>query len=124
MARKQATTTGRSNDLDKSRENVKWSLIPQVALLDYDRPQRQTIEAGWKECHQIDGDRLLHLFLFYTTKVRRRAASTSAATTRMSTAGFSTIHPGAVFTPTSVIGGQQYRMGIKFELYQANWWFW
>jgi hypothetical protein len=36
----------------------------------------------------------------------------------------SSIFPGAIYSPTSVIGGQQYRLWIKFQLFRSNWWFW
>src|SRR5882672_8004558 len=33
------------------------------------------------------------------------------------------VHPGAISSPNSTRGGDQYVMQIKYQLYQGNWWF-
>ena len=33
------------------------------------------------------------------------------------------IYPGTTFTPYSTRGGNQYKLTIKYQLYQNNWWF-
>jgi hypothetical protein len=103
-----------------------FSLI-QVALLNHDLPQLQTIEAGWQECHQIYGDWVPHLFLFYTTNGHTKNGDNIGGYNQ-DVDGWvqhdGSIYPGAAYSPTSVIGGQQYRLWIKFQLFQSNWWFW
>jgi Neprosin len=103
-----------------------FSLI-QVALINRDLPQRQTIEAGWQECYQIYGDWVPHLFLFYTTNGHTENGDDIGGYNQ-DVDGWvqhdGSIYPGAVYSPTSVIGGQQYEMWIKFQLFQDNWWFW
>ena len=102
-----------------------FSLI-QVALLNHDLPKLQTIEAGWQECHDIYGDWLPHLFLFYTTNGHTKSGDKIGGYNQ-DVDGWvqydASIHPGAVYQPTSERGGQQYALRIKFQLYRDNWWF-
>ena len=52
--------------------------------------------------------------------------TTKAVTTATWTVGFSTddtIFPGTTFTPYSTRGGAQFKITIKYQLWESNWWF-
>jgi hypothetical protein len=90
------------------------------------RRGNQTIEAGWQEYRDMYGDWVPHLFVYYTTNGYSNDDDNQGGYNR-DVDGWvqysSTIYPGAVFSPTSVRGGSQYMMQIKYQLYQGNWWF-
>lgn len=101
-----------------------FSLI-QVALTNQDRAL-QTVEAGWQECHDIYGDWLPHLFLFYTTNGYSDSGDDLGGYNQ-DVDGWvqhdDSVYPGAVSAATSVRGGAQFVLRIKFKLWQDNWWF-
>lgn len=102
-----------------------FSLI-QISLSNVDLPKKQTIEAGWQECHDIYGDWLPHLFLFYTTNGYTESGDGKGGYNQDVDGWIQhddSVHPGAVYSPTSVRGGTQRVLRIKFQLYRNNWWF-
>lgn len=102
-----------------------FSLI-QIALANRDLPKIQTIEAGWQECHDIYGDWLPHLFLFYTTNGYTKSGDNIGGYNQDVDGWIqydNAVHPGAVYKPMSERGASQYELQIKFQLYRGNWWF-
>jgi Neprosin len=101
-----------------------FSLI-QIGLSNRDLGFLQTVEAGWQESQDIMGDWVPHLFTYYTTNGYTNDDDNQG--------GYNTdvdgwvqyddlIFPGTTFTPYSTRGGDQYKMTIKYQLYQGNWW--
>ena len=87
------------------------SSLIQMALLNHDLPQRQTIEAGLQKCHNIYGDWATHLFVFYTTNGHTENGNNIGGYNYWVQGWVQhdrSMYPGAVFSPTSMIGGQQY----------------
>jgi hypothetical protein len=102
-----------------------FSLL-QIGLSNSDLGFLQTVEAGWQECQDITGDWVPHLFVYYTTNGYSDDGDDKG--------GYNTdvdgwvqydnvIFPGTTFTPYSVRGGDQFKITIKYQLWQGNWWF-
>ena len=101
-----------------------FSLI-QIALSNSDLGFLQTVEAGWQELQDLTGDWLPHLFTFYTTNgYKDQDDDVGGYNTDVD--GWvqhdDTIFPGTTFTPFSDRGGNQFKMTIKYQLFQDNWW--
>jgi hypothetical protein len=91
------------------------------------RRGNQTIEAGWQEFRDLYGDWVPHLFIYYTTNGYSEDGDNKGGYNRDVDGWIqysNVIFPGAIFNPTSVRGGAQYMMQIKYQLYEGNWWFW
>jgi hypothetical protein len=83
----------------------------------------QTVEAGW--INYPDQVAQPHLFTYYTTNDYTQEGNGLGGWNQDVTGWVqysSTIFPGTVFTPTSVIGGAQYEITIEYLLYDSNWW--
>jgi Neprosin len=102
-----------------------FSLI-QIGLSNSDLGFLQTVEAGWQEFQDLAGDWVPHLFTYYTTNGYSDDGDGKG--------GYNTdvdgwvqyddmIFPGTTFTPYSTRGGEQYKITIKYQLYEGNWWF-
>jgi hypothetical protein len=100
------------------------SLI-QVALSNSDLGFRQTVEAGWQEIKDIYGDWVPHLFVYYTTNGYTDDDDDEG--------GYNTdvdgwvqiddaICPEITFVPYSERDGTQYRLSLKYQLFNDNWW--
>jgi hypothetical protein len=100
------------------------SLI-QLALTNSDLPAKQTVEAGWEEYPGLLGDWVPHLFVYYTTNGYANDADGQGGYNR-DVDGWvqqdGVILPGTTVSHYSTIGGEQYSMSIKYELYRENWW--
>jgi len=100
--------------------------ILQTWLQNYDKPLLQSIEAGWTVDKNLNGDTLPHLFLFYTTN-GYTAEGNNLGGYNQQYSGWkqysSSVSPGARINGISTVGGQQFDISIKFQLYQGNWWF-
>jgi len=101
-----------------------FSLI-QVALTNSDLGFRQSVEAGWQEMEDMYGDWVPHLFTYYTTNGYTNDDDDEG--------GYNTdvdgwvqiddsICPEITFAPYSQRDGKQYRMSLKYQLYNDNWW--
>ena len=101
-----------------------FSLI-QIGLSNSDLGFLQTVEAGWQEFQDLAGDWVPHLFVYYTTNGYSDDGDNKGGYNR-DVDGWvqydNLIYPGSNFTPYSTRGGSQYKMPIKFQLYQGNWW--
>lgn len=101
-----------------------FSLI-QIGLSNSDLGFLQTVEAGWQECQDITGDWLPHLFTYYTTNGYKDDDDNEGGY-NTDVDGWvqhdDTIFPGTTFTPYSDRGGNQFKMTIKYQLFENNWW--
>jgi hypothetical protein len=100
--------------------------ILQTGLQNYDKPQLQSLEAGWEVCHDQYGDWAPHLFTYYTTNGYSKDADNLGGYNH-DVDGWvqydSSIFPAALINGTSVLGGEQFTIAIKYQLYNSNWWF-
>jgi hypothetical protein len=107
-------------------ENPDDFSLMQIALVNTDTGKMQTVEAGWQERKDSYGDWFPHLFLFYTTNGYTDEGDNKGGYNQ-DVDGWvqydGSVHPGAISSPNSTRGGDQYVMQIKFQLYQGNWWF-
>ena len=107
-------------------ENPDDFSLMQIALSNGDTGRLQTIEAGWQERKDSYGDWVPHLFLYYTTNGYSDEGDDEGGYNQ-DVDGWvqydGSVYPGAISSPNSTRGGDQYVMQIKFQLYQANWWF-
>ena len=98
----------------------------QIALVNTDTGRMQTLEAGWQERKDSYGDWFPHLFLFYTTNGYTDEGDNEGGYNQ-DVDGWvqydGSVHPGAISSPNSTRGGDQYVMQIKYQLFQNNWWF-
>jgi Neprosin len=102
-----------------------FSLL-QIGLSNSDLGFLQTVEAGWQECQDITGDWVPHLFVYYTTNGYSDDGDNKGGY-NTDVDGWvqydNTIFPGTTFTPYSTRGGDQFKITIKYQLWQDNWWF-
>jgi hypothetical protein len=102
-----------------------FSLI-QIGLSNSDLGFLQTVEAGWQEMQDLTGDWVPHLFTYYTTNGYSDDGDNKGGYNR-DVDGWvqydGTIFPGTTFTPYSARGGAQFKITIKYQLYEGNWWF-
>jgi hypothetical protein len=99
-----------------------FSLI-QIGLSNSDLPSRQTVEAGWQEYQDIMGDWVPHLFVYYTTNGHAKDADNEGGY-NMDVDGWvqhdDVIFPGSTLLPFSVIGGEQRKISLKYQLFKDN----
>ena len=85
----------------------------------------QTIEVGWQSYKDLYGDRLPHLFVYYTTNGYTKHGDNIGGYNR-DVKGWvqvsSTIFPGTTSAPRSTAGGPQFEMHLKVQLWQGNYW--
>ncbi|MGO4377137.1 neprosin family prolyl endopeptidase [Pseudoduganella sp. RAF19] len=107
-------------------ENADDFSLMQIALSNGDTGKTQTVEAGWQERKDSYGDWVPHLFLYYTTNGYAKDGD-NVGGYNQDVDGWvqydSAIHPGAISSPNSTRGGDQFVMQIKYQLYRGNWWF-
>jgi hypothetical protein len=107
---------------------LQWSnefSLLQIAVVRGSGNGKQTIEAGWQEYRNLYGDWVPHLFIFYTTNGYSQNGNNLGGYNRDVTGWVqysNVVYPGAISSPNSVRGGDQYVMQIKYQLYQGNWW--
>ena len=94
--------------------------LMQIALVNTDTGRMQTIEAGWQERKDSYGDWFPHLFLFYTTNGYTDEGDNEGGYNQ-DVDGWvqydGSVHPGAISSPNSTRGGDQYVMQIKYQLF-------
>jgi hypothetical protein len=102
--------------------------LMQLALQNFDRPQLQSLEAGWTCDQSLNGDWNPHLFTYYTTNGYtndgdNQGGYNSDVDGWVQVSG--DIYPGILLGPTvSTTGGPQLGLAIRYLLYENNWWFW
>jgi Neprosin len=113
------------NVWDPSTETFQDHSLMQIGLQNFDEPQVQAVEAGWIVCQQLNGDGLPHLFAYYTTNGHGPGAD-NVGGYNLEFDGWvqydQDIYPGALITGSSIRGGRQGVIGIKYQWYQGNWW--
>jgi hypothetical protein len=104
--------------------NQDFSLL-QIGIINTQQGYDQTAEAGWQVFQQLNGDFASHLFTYFTVNGYTTGGDNLGGYDR-DVAGWvqysSTVFPGTVFTPYSSQGGTQTSIGIRYQLYQGNWW--
>jgi len=111
--------------------------ILQVWLQNYSKPQLQSLEGGWTVDNGLNGNTQPHLFTYYTTNGYNQDGDNEGGYntqykgfvqySSQGTTG-TVIYPGIQFGPVSVLGGAQYDISMKFQLYRepnngdVNWW--
>lgn len=100
--------------------------LRRETLHAYFQEEPGSAEAGIQECHQIYGDWIPHLFVYYTTNGYSNDGDNQGGYNQ-DVAGWiqydSSIYPGASFSVVSTPDGPQYQLFIKYQFYQENWWF-
>lgn len=85
----------------------------------------QTLEVGVQEYRDLYGDWVPHLFIFYTTN-GYTSSGDNIGGYNQDVDGWvqysNQIYPEAVIGPLSVVGGQQYEVPLKVQLWEGNWW--
>jgi hypothetical protein len=100
--------------------------LMQIGLNNNESGTLQTAEGGWQVYHDLYGDWAAHLFVYYTTNGYSKDGDNIGGYNQ-DVDGWvqydDTIHPGAISSPTSTWGGDQYILQIKYQFYEGNWWF-
>lgn len=100
--------------------------ISQVWLQNYDKPQSQSVEAGWTIDNSLDGDATAHVFTYFTTNGYSSDGDNVGGYNQLHQGWVqydANLHPGVRINGASTYGGGQLEVSIKFQLYQGNWWF-
>jgi len=100
--------------------------ISQVWLQNYQTPVLQSLEGGLTVDRGLDGDQANHLFTFYTTTGYAIEGNDLGGYNRLEAGWIQyhpTIYPGIRVNGTSVRGSMQLELGIKYQLFEGNWWF-
>jgi hypothetical protein len=100
--------------------------ISQTWLQNYDKPQLQSIEAGLTVDVALNGDTDNHLFTYYTTNGYTADGNGLGGYNRLNSGWIQyhpSIFPGIRVNGSSAANGAQLELGIKFQLWQGNWWF-
>lgn len=101
--------------------------ISQLWLQNYQKPQAQSLEGGLTVDHGLNGDAANHLFTYYTTNGYTRDGNNLGGYNRL-VSGWVQYHP-SIFPGIRINGASQQgvspqlEIGIKFQLWQGNWWF-
>ncbi len=100
--------------------------VSQTWLQNYFNPLFHSLEAGLTVDRSLNGDFFNHLFIYYTTNGYTKDGNDLGGYNRQN-AGWMQVHPaifpGIRVNGSSVQGGQQLEVGIKYQLWQGNWWF-
>jgi hypothetical protein len=107
-------------------ENPDDFSLMQIGLSNSDTGRLQTLESGWQERKDSYGDWVPHLFTYYTTN-GYTDDDDNVGGYNQDVDGWvqydGSVHPGAISSPNSTGGGDQYVMQIKYQLWRDNWWF-
>jgi len=102
--------------------------LMQLGLLNYDLPkpnQPQSLEAGWTVDVGLNGNANPHLFTYYTINGYQLDSNGTGGYNQQFKGWVQVdthVYPGAAINGTSVIGGQQIEVSIRYQLFQMNWW--
>jgi hypothetical protein len=99
--------------------------ISQTWLQNYQKPQLQSLEGGLTVDKNLNGDLSNHLFTYFTTNGYSKDGDNLGGYNRLHKGWIqyhATIFPGIRINGSSVPGSTQLEIGIKFQLYQGNWW--
>lgn len=122
------TCYGAQGEVSAFDPYLQWSdefSLLQLALARGSGSGKQTLEVGWQEYRDLYGDWVPHLFVFYTTNGYSKSGDNLGGYNR-DVDGWvqysSSIFPETRFSPMSTRGGAQYKLVLKVQLYQGNWW--
>jgi hypothetical protein len=105
--------------------------ILQVWLQNYDKPHLQSLEGGWTVDDSLNGDLKPHIFTYYTVNGYTSDGDNKGGYNRIYDGWVqhsNSVFPGIGIAPSSVFGGAQYDVSMKFQLYKepnndhVNWW--
>jgi hypothetical protein len=100
--------------------------ISQLWLQNYQKAQAQSVEGGLTVDYGLNGDGANHLFTYYTTNGYTQDGDNLGGYNRLASGWVQThpsIFPGIAINGASEQGGSQVEIGIKYQLWQGNWWF-
>lgn len=100
--------------------------ISQVWLQNYDKPQLQSVEAGWTVDSLLNGDTIAHVFTYFTTNGYTKDDDNVGGYNQLHQGWVqydANLHPGVRINGASTYGGGQLEVSIKFQLFEGNWWF-
>jgi hypothetical protein len=100
--------------------------ISQLWLQNYQETQTQSIEGGLTVDNGLNGDGANHLFTYYTTNGYTQDGNNLGGYNRLYSGWVQvdpSIFPGIAMNGTSEQGGSQLEIGVKYQLWQGNWWF-
>jgi Neprosin len=100
--------------------------ISQTWIQNYQKPELQSLEAGLTVDKNLNGDAFNHIFTYYTTNGYTADGNNLGGYNRLVTGWIQyhpTIYPGIRVNGSSVQGGEQLEIAVKYQLYQGNWWF-
>ena len=113
--------------------------ISQLWIQNYQKPDLQSLEAGLTVDKGLNGDSYNHLFTFYATNGYPAAGQTITGVNGKPAIGNNiggynrayagwiqyhpTIFPGIRINGSSAANGAQLDLGIKYQLFEDNWWF-
>jgi hypothetical protein len=101
--------------------------ISQLWLQNYQKPQLQSLEGGLTVDHNLNGDAANHLFTYYTTNGYSQDGNDLGGYNRLES-GWVQYHPW-IFPGIRINGASsqgvspQLEIGVKYQLWQGNWWF-
>ena len=105
--------------------------ILQFWLQNYDKGFTQSIEGGWTVDENLNGDTQPHIFTYFTTNGYSQDGDNIGGYNRLNSGWVQvspTIFPGIRISTASTVGGPQYDVSMKFQLYKEptdgsfNWW--
>jgi hypothetical protein len=101
--------------------------ISQLWLQNYQKPQLQSLEGGLTVDHDLNGGGANYLFTYYTTNGYSRDGNNLGGYNRLESGWVQyhpSIYPGIRINGSSAQGDSpQLEIGIKYQLWQGNWWF-
>jgi len=118
-------TDGNISAWDPYVEHADEFSLGQCALVRGTGTGKQTIEAGHQEYRQKYGDWVPHLFVFYTTNGYTKKGDDIGGYNEDVDGWVQVddrVHPGATSSPVSSLGGDQYVMQLRWQLWQGDWW--
>ncbi len=99
--------------------------ISQFWLQNYQTPHTQSIEAGLTVDRGLNGDLSNHIFSYFTANGYASDGDNVGSYNRLHK-GYvqynATVYPGIRINGSSTQGGGQLEIGLKFQLWQGNWW--
>jgi hypothetical protein len=105
--------------------------IMQAWLQNYSTGVTQSLEGGWTVDQSLNGDTQPHVFTYYTTNGYKQDGDNEGGYNRLHKGWVQVdknLFPGVRINSTSTVGGPQYEISMKFQLYQEpnssnfNWW--
>lgn len=100
--------------------------ISQTWIQNYQKPQAGSVEAGLTVDHSLNGDAFNHIFSYFTTNGYTADGDNIGGYNRLHKGWIqynASIFPGTRINGSSTQGaGSQLEIGLKFQLYNGNWW--